>query len=95
MLPAPRRWRQSSCMGPIIGKRTWGELVGVLGFPVLMDGGSMTAPNLAIWTADKGWIVENEGVAPDSELEHRAPGTAKQEETVARRLTTVGAPSNR
>lgn len=34
-----------------------------------MDGGGITAPNLAIWTEDEGWIVENEGVAPDIEVE--------------------------
>jgi tricorn protease len=56
-------------LGPLIGQRTWGGLVGVLGFPVLMDGGSITAPNLAIWTEDEGWIVENEGVPPDIEVE--------------------------
>ena len=56
-------------MGPLIGQRTWGGLVGVLGFPVLMDGGSITAPNLAIWTPEDGWVVENEGVAPDIEVE--------------------------
>ncbi|MBV6520394.1 MAG: Tricorn protease [Gemmatimonadaceae bacterium] len=56
-------------LGPLIGKRTWGGLVGVLGFPVLMDGGSITAPNFAIWTPDQGWVVENEGVAPDIEVE--------------------------
>ena len=55
-------------LGSLIGKRTWGGLVGVLGFPVLMDGGFVTAPNLAIWTED-GWVVENEGVPPDIEVE--------------------------
>jgi tricorn protease len=56
-------------IGPLVGKRTWGGLVGTLGFPVLLDGGSVTAPNLAIWTEDGGFIVENEGVAPDIEVE--------------------------
>ncbi len=56
-------------MGPLVGQRTWGGLVGILGFPVLMDGGSITAPNLAIWTPDEGWVVENEGVPPDIEVE--------------------------
>ncbi|HEX7023326.1 MAG TPA: PDZ domain-containing protein, partial [Gemmatimonadales bacterium] len=56
-------------LGPTIGQRTWGGLVGILGFPVLMDGGSITAPNLAIWTPDGGYIVENEGVAPDIAVE--------------------------
>jgi tricorn protease len=56
-------------MGPLIGQRTWGGLVGILGFPVLMDGGGITAPNLAIWTPEEGWVVENEGVPPDIEVE--------------------------
>jgi len=56
-------------LGTLVGKRTWGGLVGVLGFPVLMDGGSITAPNLAIWTEDGGFVVENEGVPPDIEVE--------------------------
>jgi tricorn protease len=56
-------------LGPLVGQRTWGGLVGTLGFPVLMDGGTITAPNLAIWTAEDGWVVENEGVAPDVEVE--------------------------
>jgi tricorn protease len=55
-------------LGPIVGKRTWGGLVGILGFPDLIDGGSITAPNLAIWT-EEGWIVENQGVPPDIEVE--------------------------
>jgi len=55
-------------LGPLVGKATWGGLVGTLGFPVLMDGGSITAPNLAIWTED-GFVVENVGVPPDIEVE--------------------------
>jgi len=55
-------------LGPLVGKRTWGGLVGILGFPILMDGSAVTAPNLAIWTED-GWVVENEGVPPDVEVE--------------------------
>jgi tricorn protease len=56
-------------LGPLIGQRTWGGLVGILGYPVLMDGGTITAPNLAIWTPDAGFTVENEGVAPDIAVE--------------------------
>ena len=41
-------------LGTLVGRRTWGGLVGVLGFPVLMDGGSVTAPNLGIWTPEDG-----------------------------------------
>ncbi|MGB8492191.1 MAG: PDZ domain-containing protein, partial [Bacteroidales bacterium] len=55
-------------LGTLVGRRTWGGLVGILGFPELMDGGSVTAPNVAIWTKD-GFVVENKGVAPDIEVE--------------------------
>jgi tricorn protease len=55
-------------LGPLIGRPTWGGLVGVLGFPTLMDGGFVTSPNLGIWTED-GFIVENVGVPPDIEVE--------------------------
>ena len=55
-------------VGTLVGKRTWGGLVGVLGFPEFIDGASVTAPNLGIWTKD-GFIVENVGVPPDIEVE--------------------------
>lgn len=55
-------------VGTLVGKRTWGGLVGILGFPEFIDGGSVTAPNVGIWTKD-GFVVENEGVAPDIEVE--------------------------
>ncbi len=56
-------------LGPLVGKRTWGGLVGVLGFPTLMDGGMVTAPNLAFWTPKEGFGVENVGVPPDYDVE--------------------------
>lgn len=55
-------------LGTIVGKRTWGGLVGVLGYPEFIDGGIVSAPNLAFYTKD-GYRVENEGVAPDIEVE--------------------------
>jgi tricorn protease len=55
-------------IGPLVGRRTWGGLVGNLGFPALMDGGMVSAPNLAIFTED-GFVVENVGVPPDYEVE--------------------------
>lgn len=56
-------------LGPIVGKRTWGGLVGIGGTPNLMDGGTITAPGFAIWTPEEGWVVENVGVPPDIEVE--------------------------
>ncbi len=63
----PYMWRKFG-MGKLVGTTTWGGLVGILGFPTLMDGGSVTAPNLAIWS-EEGFIVENVGVPPDIEVE--------------------------
>jgi len=55
-------------VGTLVGTRTWGGLVGILGFPEFLDGGGVTAPNVGIWTKD-GFVVENVGVAPDIEVE--------------------------
>lgn len=56
-------------LGTLIGKRTWGGLVGVLGFPEFIDGGSVTAPNVAFYNED-GFGIENVGVYPDIEVEY-------------------------
>ncbi len=56
-------------IGPLIGKRTWGGLVGIGGYPSLMDGGSVTAPNFAFYTPEGKWDIENRGVAPDIEID--------------------------
>jgi tricorn protease len=53
-----------------VGKRTWGGLVGFYGpFEPLMDGGVVTAPSRGFWTPNGKWEVENQGVAPDVEVE--------------------------
>jgi tricorn protease len=56
-------------IGPLIGKRTWGGLVGIGGYPVLIDGGSVTAPHFAFYTPEGQWEIENHGVAPDIEID--------------------------
>lgn len=55
-------------LGTIVGKRTWGGLVGVLGYPQFIDGGVVTAPNVAYFD-DKGFGIENVGTPPDVEVE--------------------------
>jgi tricorn protease len=55
--------------GLLVGKRTWGGLVGLSEYPTLMDGGTVTAPNYAFFNPDGQWDVENKGVAPDIEVE--------------------------
>lgn len=57
--------------GKLIGKRTWGGLVGRAFAPALMDGGRVTAPSSAVWDpVESQWIAENVGVSPDIEVEH-------------------------
>ena len=57
-------------VGPLIGKRTWGGLVGRAAGVPLMDGGFVGAPSSAVWDpATSEWIAENVGVAPDIEVE--------------------------
>jgi tricorn protease len=56
-------------IGPLVGKRTWGGLVGIYDYPQLIDGGFVTAPRVAFWSPDGTWDVENHGVAPDVEVE--------------------------
>lgn len=56
-------------LGPMIGKRTWGGLVGIQGFKPLLDGGGVTVPQFGLWSAQEGrWIAENYGVDPDIEV---------------------------
>jgi len=55
-------------IGPLIGTRTWGGLVGIGGYPQLMDGGRITAPRWAIYGLHGHWEVENHGIAPNIEV---------------------------
>jgi tricorn protease len=55
--------------GTLVGKRTWGGLVGLSSYPTLMDGGTVTSPNFGFFNPDGQWDVENKGVAPDIEVE--------------------------
>jgi tricorn protease len=66
MLPYMFRKRQ---IGPLIGTKTWGGLVGIWDVPGLIDGGFITAPRGGFYDTDGNWSVENEGVAPDIEVE--------------------------
>lgn len=57
-------------VGPLIGKTTWGGLVGRASAPSLLDGGFVSAPSSGVWSPEAGWIAENVGIAPDIEIEH-------------------------
>lgn len=61
-------------LGPIIGKRTWGGLVGIGDELPMIDDGHVTVPDVAVWDVVNGkstWIVENHGVDPDIEVDNR------------------------
>jgi len=55
-------------LGPLIGKRTWGGLIGISGAPRLIDGGVVTVPTFGSYGMDGEWIIENRGVGPDIEV---------------------------
>jgi tricorn protease len=57
-------------IGPLVGKRTWGGLVHTADTPGFVDGGSMIAPRGGFFDRDGKWAVENEGVAPDVDVEN-------------------------
>lgn len=61
---------QAKGLGPVIGVRTWGGVVGIDGRYDLVDGTGVTQPRYAFWLEGKGWGVENHGVDPDIEVEH-------------------------
>jgi tricorn protease len=55
-------------IGPLVGERTWGGLVGIGGYPTLMDDGTVMAPRWAIYGLEGKWEVENHGIPPDYEV---------------------------
>lgn len=56
---------QKAGLGPLVGQRTWGGLIGMTGSPPLLDGGSVTVPTFGIYDTDGKWIIEGYGVDPD------------------------------
>ena len=80
----PNYFRRAG-VGKLIGKRTWGGLVGRAGAPPLMDGGFVTAPSSAVWSPAGEWDAENVGIAPGHRSRARSraraegPGSAARE----------------
>jgi tricorn protease len=71
----PYMFRQMK-LGPLVGMKTWGGLVGIWDTPPLVDGGFITSPRGGFYNLEGQWDVENKGVAPDIEVEE-TPLTAK------------------
>lgn len=57
-------------LGPLLGTRTWGGVIGIWPRHTLMDGGSTTQPEFAFWFTDVGWGVENYGTDPQIEVDN-------------------------
>ncbi|MFP5335890.1 MAG: S41 family peptidase [Actinomycetes bacterium] len=55
-------------LGPVVGTRTWGGVIGIDGRYTLVDGTSVTQPRYGFWFDSVGWDVENHGVDPDVEV---------------------------
>jgi tricorn protease len=75
-------------LGPVVGTRTWGGVIGIDGYHRLVEGTGITVPRYAMWLDGFGWAVENRGVDPDVEVvpspDDHAAGRDLQLETAVR-----------
>ena len=81
-------------IGTLVGKRTWGGVIGIWPRHMLVDGSTTTQPEYAFWFKDVGWGVENHGTDPDIEVDNapqdRAAGRDRQlEVAVATALEAI------
>ena len=98
----PFYFRQAG-LGPLIGTRTWGGLIGISGAPSLIDGGGVTVPTFRMYDPKGQWFAEGHGVDPDIPVEEDpaqlAKGTDPQLERaiqeVMRRIATQPGPPAR
>ena len=58
-------------LGLLIGKRTWGGVIGISPHQMFVDRGGTTQPEYSFWFVDVGWSVENYGTDPDIEVDYR------------------------
>jgi tricorn protease len=65
----PAAFRQAG-LGPLIGMRTWGGVIGISGYGPLIDGGDVSVPQFGTNDVDGSWIIENHGVDPDIEVQN-------------------------
>lgn len=64
-------------LGPLIGDRTWGGLIGISGAPTLIDGGTVTVPTFRMYNPDGTWFKEGHGVDPDIQVKEDPTQLAK------------------
>lgn len=72
-------------LGPLIGSRTWGGLIGISGAPSLIDGGMVTVPTFRMYNPDGTWFQEGHGVDPDIEVKEDPTMLAKGIDTQLQR----------
>lgn len=75
-------------LGPLIGARTWGGLIGISGVPQLIDGGSITVPTFRMMDPDGTWFKEGHGVDPDIEVQEDLTSLSKGVDTQLERAIT-------
>ncbi len=68
-------------VGPLIGMRTWGGLIGISGSPSLIDGGAVTVPTFRMYNTDGTWFAEGHGVDPDIQVPEDPAQLAKGVDT--------------
>jgi len=76
-------------LGTLVGVRTWGGLVGIGGYPTLIDGGTVTAPRYAIYGLEGDWEVEGRGIPPDVEVEELPKDAAAGHDAQLERAVAV------
>ena len=76
-------------LGTLVGVRTWGGLVGIGGYPRLIDGGTVTAPRYAIYGLNDSWEVEGHGIAPDVEVEELPKDVAAGHDAQLERAVSI------
>ena len=90
----PYMFREAG-LGPLIGKRSWGGVVGIFGTGPLVDGGGVSVPGFSLANTKGEWIIEGYGVDPDIEVENdpaaviqgRDPQLERGVQEVMKRLT--------
>jgi tricorn protease len=76
-------------LGTLVGTNTWGGLVGIGGYPVLIDGGRVTAPRYAIYGLNGTWEVEGHGIAPDVMVEDLPKDAAAHHDLQLERAVSI------
>jgi tricorn protease len=76
-------------IGTLVGTRTWGGLVGIGGYPTLIDGGTVTAPRYALYGLHGEWEVEGHGIPPDVEVQELPKDVAAGHDAQLERAVSV------